>query len=197
MIATRIEKVCPEVHRWSRYSPEHRVELTSHSVLGPSGLVLFDPLPVSAEILDWFPTPSAPIAIALTNGNHGRAAGEWRERFACPVFGPAAVEFDLPGVHRFVPGESPLLDWEPISLPGGAEGETAFFSVPRSLVVFGDAVINLAGRPLELLPDKYCRHPAGLRVGLRSLIARGFDHALFAHGEPLLGNASGQIARLL
>ncbi len=197
VIATQVDRILPNIHRWSQYSPEHRVELTSHAVLGPAGLVIFDPISVSAEILDWFPTPSAPVAVVLTNGNHSRAAAEWRERFGCPILGPAAVEFEVSGVHRFAPGERPLADWQAVPLPGGAPGETAFLSHAQSLVVFGDAVINLPGRPLGLLPDRYCQAPARLRENLRALVATGFERAIFAHGSPLLENASRQMAQLL
>jgi hypothetical protein len=64
-------------------------------------------------------------------------------------------------------------------------------------MVFGDAVVNLDGRGLELLPDKYCTDPAQLRNSLRSLREISFENALFAHGTPLIGSAAARIAGLL
>ena len=64
-------------------------------------------------------------------------------------------------------------------------------------MVFGDAVVNLAGRGLEILPDRYCTDPARLRQSLREMLQRPFERALFAHGIPLERSASAQIAALL
>jgi len=63
------------------------------------------------------------------------------------------------------------------------------------LMVFGDAVVNLPGRGLELLPDKYCQNPAQLRVSLKSLPR--FGRAIMSHGEPLMDRASEHIQALL
>lgn len=86
-------------------------------------------------------------------------------------------------------------EWKAFPLPGGAPGEMAFQHVSRSLMVFGDAVVNLPERGLELLPAKYCRDQAELRCSLRTLPP--FERAVFAHGQPLLSAASERIAALL
>jgi glyoxylase-like metal-dependent hydrolase (beta-lactamase superfamily II) len=80
---------------------------------------------------------------------------------------------------------------------GGGPAETAFRIPALDLVIFGDAVVNLPGRALELLPDKYCADPARLRAGLRQLVASPFARAVFAHGPALVTEASVRVAALL
>ena len=190
--------IAPGIYRWSAYSPEHRVELTSHSVYHAGVMLVFDPIPVSPEVLDWFPTPVAPSAIVLTNGNHPRSAREWQERFACPVWGPRGATVDTVAVRPLDRDKWPWSDWQIHPLTGGGPGETAFYLPPRKLAVFGDAVVNLPGRPLELLPDKYCTSARTLRESLAQLIDRAeIETALFAHGNPILQSAGELIQCLL
>lgn len=202
-IASSVERVLPGVLRWSVFSPAHKVDLCSHAVRMPSargtGLV-FDPISLSAEIWDWFPPSGPPDALVLTNDNHERDTVVWRALFPVPVWASPESRIDLPGANRWASGDSPASPfpgWNLIPLPGGAPGETAWHCPALSLVVFGDAVVNLAGRTLELLPDKYCTNPAWLRQSLQFVDSIPFENALFAHGTPLIGCASRRIAGLL
>ena len=197
VVATSAVEVLPGVHRWAAFSPEHKVELAAHSVWDGRTLLVFDPIPLAAEVLDWFPVPHAPDAVVLTNENHERDTARWRDFFPLAVWAAPDAHLVLDGVRRWDPAAPPFPGWEIVPLPGGAGGESAWFCPAKSLVVLGDAVVNLLGRGLELLPEKYCRDPAQLRASLRSLVARPFAHAVFAHGRPLLGEASAQIAGLL
>lgn len=195
--ANEARLIAPGIYRWSAYSPEHRVELTSHSVFHAGVMLVFDPIPVSAEVLDWFPTPVAPSGIVLTSGNHLRAAREWQERFACPIWGPADLRGDLRDIRSLCVDVWPWADWQVQPLPGGGPGETAFHLPARRLVVFGDAVVNLPGRALELLPEKYCSSAVQLRHALGEFTKRvELETALFAHGEPIL-QAAGSLIRAL
>ena len=101
------------------------------------------------------------------------------------------------GAREYGADEAPVEGWTAVPLTGGGPGETAFRVRALDLVVFGDAVVNLAGRGLELLPDKYCADPAALRAALRRLVGVPFSRAVFAHGTALAGGASVRIAALL
>ncbi len=194
--ANGVEAWGPDCLRWSVFSPAHKVELMSHAVKGADGrYIVFDPIPLCESAWSRWPLAGRVSAIVLTNGNHERAAGMWRSRLGCPVLGPAAVPWELEGVQvaeRTLPG-----GWRAVPLLGGAQGETAWHLESSGLVVFGDAVVNLAGRGLELLPDKYCTDPKSLRRSLAGLLGERFEIALFAHGEPLLEGASERIRKLL
>ena len=204
-VATAVTTVLPGVLRWAVYSPAHKVELCSHSVRLPNvrgtGLV-FDPIPLTPEIWDWFPPEGPPEALILTNENHERHAAAWRDLFPVPVWAAAGAKLTRPGIRRWdarlpVPVPAPVPGWTLIPLPGGAPGETAWHCPAQSLMVFGDAVVNLEGRGLERLPDHYCTNPAQLRDSLRSLRGISFEYALLAHGTPLIGSAAARIAGLL
>jgi len=182
-------EILPGVFRWSADSPAHQVELASHAIRESRRLVIFDPI----RLVQGLDLPGGGV-ILLTNENHLRDAAAWRRNFGFPVWCAPEAVVDLPDLLRWGADGDPAPDWIRISLPGGPAGETAFYHPERSLVVFGDAVVHLAARGLEILPDKYCADPARLRESLKALPR--FNHALFAHGDPLLGNASDAIAAL-
>lgn len=194
--ATELTEVLPGIYRWAAYSPHHKVELTSHAVVAEDWLLIFDPIPLAADQRDRLAKVSSRLALVLTNGNHERDAVRWHRELGAAVWSsPAAFSYPLAIGHRSLVIPLPFPGWTSLPLPGGAPGETAFLHAGLSLAVFGDAVVNLPGRQLELLPDKYCADPAGLRLSLQAL--PHFERALFAHGQPLLSAASERIAALL
>lgn len=198
--ATRAEEWIPGVWRWWAFSPDHRVELTSHAVQRRDGAwVVFDPIPIDPHTPGLPGDLLQPQSIVLTNGNHLRDTLRWIARFPSTVWVPPEVEDLVPGARRLSPSpnSSPDPSWNIEFLNGGGPGELALRIPERDLLVLGDAVVHLAGRPLEVLPDKYCSNPAALRLALRQLVTHPFQHALFAHGDPLSPAASDQIGTLL
>lgn len=195
--ATRLEQPLPGIYRWAYDSPEHRVELTSHAIRTATGVLIFDPIPLVRESVEELTAGALPAAIILTNANHVRAAATWQARLGCRVFGPREASAELAGVEPFDPTQFPLPGWTVVGLPGGAPGESAFLHSTLSLAIFGDAVVHLPGRGLEILPTKYCTNAEELRASLRHFLSQSFSHALFAHGQPLTSKASERISALL
>lgn len=187
-----VREVFPGVREWSVYSPEHKVELTSHAVDGPGGTVVVDPTGAPEDF-----ESVVPSVVVLTSGNHDRAAAVWARRFGCTVWVPRGAGSSVVGARGYGPDETPVDGWSAVPLGGGGPGEMALRVPGLDLVVFGDAVVNLAGRGLQLLPDKYCADPAALRVALRRLVGVPFARAVFAHGAALADGASARIAALL
>ncbi|HAB17182.1 MAG TPA: hypothetical protein PLX89_19610 [Verrucomicrobiota bacterium] len=186
-------EILPGIYQWSGYSPQHRVVLSSTAVLTDTGWWVFDPIPL-APVGKRFLGKNEVMAIVLTNENHERAAGQWASELSTEIWAAPDAALGRAQVRRWT-SVAAFPGWTLCSLPGGAGGETAWFQPRRSLMVFGDAVVNLPDRSLEILPDKYCRDPSQLRRSLRRLPA--FEHAVFAHGEPLLGGAALRLAALL
>ena len=48
-----------------------------------------------------------------------------------------------------------------------------------------------------LLPDKYCTDPDQLKTSLRRLLDLPVERIFFAHGDPILQNASERIRNLI
>ena len=185
----------PGILQWFIDSPEHRVELTSHAVWTADGCLIFDPIPCPSGMA--LPE-KGPTRIVLTNENHERAAAAWRQASGVAggeIWASPEAGLELRDVRRWSAIHDDWPGWIRVPLPGGPAGETAFHNPARSLVVFGDAVVNLTGRGLEILPDKYCQDAEMLRTSLRRLPA--FDRALFAHGAPVWEDAGARIAALL
>jgi hypothetical protein len=188
--ALTVQQVMPHIRRWTAYSPAHRVELTSHAVQTAQGWWIFDPIPLQSPPF----SPGEIAGILLTNDNHERDCAAWAGLYGIDCWASAEA-VDLPTWVRRWSRPGPFLGWNWIPLPGGAPGETAFHDPDRSLLVLGDAVVNLPGRSLEILPDKYCRDPRQLRESLRLLPI--VETALVAHGEPLLKDAGRRLQGLL
>ncbi len=212
---------------WSAYSPAAKVELHAHALVLPAGgaaaqMVFVDPIALRpaalAELLD-AAGGAAPAAVLVSNGNHARAADDFRRRFRVPVFAPAearaALREDGLEIDEEIPSGLSTKENPPaggavppfvgdalraIPLPGFAPGETAFFApgVGGDTLLVGDALINLAP-PYDFvpLPKKYCTAPKMTTDSLRRLLDLPFARMTFAHGNPLLSNARERLAALV
>ena len=189
--ADRITEPCPGIRIWSAFSPEHKVDLGSSAVLTAEGWWIFDPIPIDPDQSG--PAFDRVAGVLLTNANHERDSARWCDRFGCRRWAaPDAV--GLPdGIERWS-GPDPFPGWILVPLSGGASGETAFLRPERSLLVVGDALVNLPERGLEVLPDKYCTDPIRLRQSLRQLPVA--DLILTAHGTPFTAQEYSSLSRL-
>lgn len=192
-----IEEVLPGVYRWEQHSAAHKVQLTSHAIVRAGKIFVFDPIPLASGPMASLAKRGSMAAIILTNENHERAAASWRERFNIPIWAAEEASLPWPDVVRFRRAESEWAGWKLEWLDGAAGGELAFRWERRSLVVCGDAIVNLPGRGLELLPAKYCRDQAELKRSLLKLVAVPFERLLVAHGHPLMEAASQRLAQLV
>ncbi|MEO8426684.1 MAG: hypothetical protein ABI651_06180 [Verrucomicrobiota bacterium] len=195
--AESIQRILPGVFRWEIFSAEHKVALCSHAIVVSGRLICFDPVPLADAPFDELSRQGGPSAIVLTNENHERDCALWRDSWRVPIWADATASLTIAGVQRFERHQSQWQDWQLHRLVGGAGGEIALQQPSDSLVVCGDAIVNLPTRGLELLPDKYCRDPASLRNSLRKLVSQPFDRLMLAHGTSVLENASDRVAALL
>jgi hypothetical protein len=196
LLASEARELFPGVFQWGYFSPEHKVELTSHAVLADGHLFVFDPIGLAEGPLQQLIASGKVAAIVLTNENHERAAGTWREITQAPVWAGHDVFIGLAGVNRWPDSVTRMPPWEISSLDGGAGGEITARWRERSLVVFGDGIFNLPTYGFGLLPAKYCRNQAVLKQSLLRLTEEPFETALFAHGAPIRHGASAKIREL-
>lgn len=196
-------KVVPEyssvrsgLFNWQGYEPEVKCDCSSTAIVTPAGLIFIDPIPLAGEALKELVAESfsAPTAVVLTSGNHQRESLALAKRFGIPVFASENAGDDIIADQRFGSGE-PVAGMESIALPGFGPGETAFLY--EGALIFGDALINLEPEGLRLLPEKY---RVDKKRSLRSLAALKHlkPHVLlFAHGNPIIQNASSRLAACL
>ena len=187
---------------WEAYDPISKVDLCASAVSLGGQLYFVDPFPLAKNALAELLAGRTPAGIVVTNGNHARAAEEFRHRYRVPLalHEDARAETGLePDVT--IPREGgPIFNgaFEAIPLPGGAPGEVALYrSDAGGLLIVGDAIINLPSFPLALLPAKYCTDQKQLLRSMTPLLERPFSKMLFAHGEPLLANAHARLAAIL
>lgn len=183
--------ISPGLFHWQGYEPEVKCDCSSTAIVTPAGLIFIDPIPLAEEALKDLVAESfsAPAAVVLTSGNHQRESLALAKRFGIPVFAPENAGEDIIADQRFRSGDA-VAGMESIALPGFAPGETAFLH--EGALIFGDALINLEPEGLRLLPEKYREEK---KQSLRSLAAlKGLKPQilLFAHGNPILQNASSR-----
>lgn len=185
--------ICPGFFHWQGYEPEVKCDCSSTALVTEAGLIFIDPIPLAEDALQELVAESfsAPAAVVLTSGNHQRESLALAKRFGIPAFAPENAGDDIIADQRFRPG-APVAGMESIALPGFGPGETAFLH--EGALVFGDALINLEPEGLRLLPEKYREDKKQSLRSLAALRKLSPKILLFAHGHPIIQNASSRLA---
>ncbi len=194
--ADSVSTVAPGLLFWSAYDPSVKCDLCSSAYLGPQGWVAIDPISVDDGAWAEAAEGEKPVAVLLTSGNHERASDLWRRKWKIPVLSSVEAADEFGVVPEVFYGTEPAHGLTPLPLPGAAEGETALLS-PEGYLFLGDAVVNLEGQGLSLLPGKYCLDAKQLRASLKKLLDYEFSIVSFAHGSPLRTQAKERLRGLL
>ena len=190
----------PGIFHWQGYEPEVKCDCSSTAIVTEAGLIFIDPIPLAKDALAELVTESfsTPAAVVLTSGNHQRESQSLGKQFGIPVFAPADVGDEIEADQRFVSGER-VAGMESIALPGFGPGETAFLF--ERILIFGDAVINLEPNSekggLRLLPEKYRTDKKESLRSLAALRKLSPEILLFAHGHPIIQNATQHLTSIL
>lgn len=193
--ADSLAEVAPGVFRWEVWSPRHKVELTSHACRRGDALTVFDPIPLRADLRERLTEGTRSVEVFVTSENHLRASDEWR-RMEVSVQSRRASGFTADEAVAVDDRERWWNDFEIIPLAGGPVGECVLLDRERGWAFGGDAIVNLPGRQLEVLPAKYCRDQAALMASLRQLVRPDLDWYFPAHGQPI-GPDAGRLIREL
>ncbi len=195
--ADEFQQVSDGLYFWQAYDPAVKVDLSCCARRTARGLVFIDPIPLAREALADLCDGTGPAAVLLTNGNHARAAEEYRRRFSIPILAHAAAvaELGLAVDQEIADGETVLDELTVLALPGAAPGEIALHG--GGLLHVGDALIHLPLQGFTLLPEKYCADARELRVSLGKLLRFPFEILTFAHGLPLVSKARQRLSTLL
>ena len=195
--ATSLQLIRDGVLTWQAFSPHHKVELTSSAIVLNGHLYVFDPIPLSEELMPALESHGRPKAVIATNENHLRSSETLARRWSIPIVASDAARFGGVPVVPLHLGESAFDSFEIIELDGGAAGELAFFARDTRVLIVGDALFNLPGYGFDILPGRYCTNRARLISRLRELAKLDFDLLLMAHGQPVDDDPAGRIKELL
>jgi hypothetical protein len=196
-VAERIHEVVPGVLHWTAPHPSARLESGSHYLVDEG--VLIDPI-APPEGPAWFDDRQI-RAILLTNRHHTRSAFDLQDRLGVPVRAPRTGMHDLPAdrVQPFEFGDDLGSGIRPHAISETWPDETALAIPGHRAVAIADGVINYDGLdffPDSLLGDDPEAEKQRLRDGFAALAAEvDFDHLLFAHGTPIVGDAREQLRR--
>jgi glyoxylase-like metal-dependent hydrolase (beta-lactamase superfamily II) len=196
VIADGVQEVLPGVFRWAQYSNEHKVELTSHAILRGTSLVLFDPIDLREAACRSLLERAKEAVVFLTSENHWRSTDSWLGR-GLPVVTRTASGFRQAGVEGLSGTSDAWNGFQVVPLAGGPAGECVLIEPERRLGFGGDALVNLPGRGLEVLPVKYCANQTMLLDALGILAKSGIGWLFPAHGQPIGPRAGALIKELL
>jgi glyoxylase-like metal-dependent hydrolase (beta-lactamase superfamily II) len=196
-----------EIHRlsydlwvWQTHDPTIKAELFSSAALIGSRLFLIDPIPLSEDQLQEISQAGPVSGVIVTNANHCRSALDYSERFSVPIFArPAAFPDSKLSRLREIAREATFAaDLEVIEIEGAAPGEIALYLPANGgTLIVGDALINFEPYGFTLLPRRYCQNHKEMRVSLCQLLTKPAERMLFAHGTPVLSEATSRLRQLL
>lgn len=155
----------------------------------PAAATLIDPLLPTAQrerFLTWLDAQVAarPVSILTTIRWHRRDRKELAARY--PAQGGRAWNAVPAGVV-------------PKPLRGG--GETVYWLPDVAALVFGDSLLGLDGRSVELCPESWLKDVrvdrAGLAGQMRALIELPVERLLVSHGPPVLRDGRAELAHAI
>ena len=193
----RIHEVIPGVLHWTARHPSAGIESGSHLLVSEG--VLIDPI-APPEGLSWFDDRTV-TEILLTNRHHTRSAFDLQDRLGVPVRAPRTGMHDLPAdrVDPYDFGDTLVAGIRPYAISETWPDETALHIALLRAVAIADGFHNYNGLgffPDNLLGDDPEAEKQRLRDGFAALVEEiDFDHVLFAHGRPIVGDGREALRR--
>ena len=178
----------PDFFAWSRFDEARNIDFHGYAIVRPGGVVLVDPLPLSAHDLAHLDALGAVTAVVVTNSDHTRAAQALAERSSAQLIGPRAEAdaFPIP-CSRFVgEGDEVAPGIRAMELHGSkTPGELALV-VDDSTLITGDLVRAHRAGALTILPDAKLADRARAIESVRRLAAlSGIEAVLVGDGWPV------------
>ena len=197
-----VREVLPGVHHWTAIHPRIRLPVDTYYV--EAARVVLDPM-VPREGLEWFDGLAPPAQVVLTNRHHLRHSTRYAEAFGCPIrcSEPGLHEFEGgPEVEGFAFGAELAPGVTAHQLGAICPDDTALHIRTKAgnALAFADGLTRPRGGGLAFVPrflmgDDPSTVQDELRAALRGLLDLDFDfdHLLFAHGEPLIGDGKAAL----
>ena len=188
--AKRLEPVSPDLWRW--HVADDRIEgaeSDAYALVDAGRVVLIDPLPIDAALLERLGKIEA---IVLTAPNHQRSAWRFRRRFGAKVYAPESdVVMDEAADHTYSGGDLLPGGLMAFHAPGPAEATHALWlERPVGVVFVSDLLTREHRHTPTFIPAQWQKSPARTRASVRRLLDDlPFEVACFAHGPPVVHDA--------
>ena len=198
--SVELREVVKNLHGWSSFHPQWKVDFNSYALKTSEGVVFIDPLNAEPDVLQKIEALGEPIAIFLTNAHHDRQADWFRKHYGVQVYAheKARADCDTKIDVLLMDGERLPGGVKAMYLPGSSASETAYHFKPNGgVVLVGDTLLNQGDKGLTLLPEPYIEDKKQALKSLQSLLALDFKTITFAHGNPIVGNAKSEITNFL
>jgi hypothetical protein len=200
-----MEEILPGVYHWTSF--HEGIGEKVHSCYLPTlqPAILIDPR-LPAEGISWFAARPPPRHVYLTNRHHYRHSAQFEQEFGSQVW------CHRDGLHEFTRGERVFPFAHGDRLPGGIEARPVGVLCPEEtalhiplhggMLAIGDAIVRY-GEELAFVPDELLgEDPQAVKQGLKrafsALLQQGdFEHLLFAHGQPSIGDGPAGLRRFL
>jgi hypothetical protein len=186
-----MEELIDGVFHWKATHPRLKIEVCCHFVAG-SGTVI-DPL-LPREGIEWFDDRGVRQVI-LSNRHHLRHGEQIAKRFGCPIRAHESGlhEFEEgPEVEGFAFGDRLADDVVSLEMDAICPDDTVLrIDAGEGALLFADSLIHYGS--IGFVPDNLIGNdPHGVKRRVhdrcRALLDERFEHLLFAHGEPLIGD---------
>jgi len=192
-----MDEIFDGVFHWKAKHPSIGFDVDCHFVAG-SGTAI-DPL-LPAEGIEWFDGRDVQ-RVVLSNRHHLRHGAEIAARFGCPILCHEAGLHEFadggPAVTGFAFGERLAPDVVAFEMGSICPEDTVLkIEADGGALLFADSAIHygeLGFVPEEHLGDDPEATRRQIRERCAALLDEDFDHLLFAHGEPLLGDGKAAL----
>ncbi len=191
-----LQQIAPDLFFWQAYDQKVKADLSSAAITTRKGTFLIDPIPLTDVGVDRLRQAGPVAGVIVTNINHLRASDQFAERFDVPIY---ARRESFPARMATIDDGAQICDaLEIIAIEGAAAGEIVLYSSKHGgALILGDALIHFEPYGFAFLPRKYCANEKKMRRSLRKLLGRRSERILFAHGTPILSQATARLQELL
>ena len=193
-----MREIFPGVLHWTAINHNIGARVSSYYV-EPAG-VLIDPI-LPEDGLDAFEGRELPQQVVLTSGNHTRDADRFAEAFGCVIVtsheGAERIG-DALAVETFSDGDDVAPGIRAVHIGVLSPDEYALhLTVTEPAIAIADGVNHYADTlgffSDDLLGDDPDAIKNGLKQRFQTLLERDFEHLLFAHGDPIVGNGKAAL----
>jgi Metallo-beta-lactamase superfamily len=198
--ALEFDQIQPGLSVWHAYDSAVKADLFSTAISAKNGIFLVDPIQLEKTALTQLLQERPMAGVIVTNDNHFRATDNYLRRFSVPFFAHRDSGSTAPPIHFSETTDEMMIggELEVTAIDGAARGEIALYhAADGGTLIIGDALINFEPYGFTFLPEKYCQDARQMRDSLRKLLPFNTERILFAHGMPILSEASDRLRQLL